>query len=617
MNGDIRADVYSTLQELRGLEPLKMLFWQQLSYDRVNQPLSRDDWPKGANQALSEDPVLFAQAGDFYIFYCRLASDRLRLTDERAVVNHLLRAYPYALFVFSDSSQDRWHFVNVKEGAGDAQAAEKRTVRRLLRRIAIGPEERLRTATERISMLDVATIPGDLFGLSPLMLQERHDEAFDVEAVTKAFYKDYRKVFDNLQNELRRQTQDPAWAHDYSLQLLNRLMFLYFVQRKRWLGDDPEFIGSFWQAYKTSGEPEDTFFENWLSVLFFEAFNDRYQDRHEYRSRFPREIHQALAGAPFLNGGLFTRNKLDEARAHYSVTMADNFFGTLFDSFQGSTPGFLERYNFTIREDTPFDQEVAVDPEMIGKVYESLVNITFEGIEEKDLRGTAGIFYTPRVEIDLMCRLSLVDWLANNLDQKDKRLLYELVFAYDPEDKHGADDEATGANLWPELDRLLGQLTVLDPACGSGSFLVGMLAVLDDLRERVNRQSGISETPYERRKRIIGQSLYGVDVMPWAVQVAELRLWLQLVVETELKPAELKFRPLLPHLSFKLRPGDSLVQEVGDIDFSRHGVHPDISTALKGQLTRLKGEKLKFYAADPDNPSRFRSEEALLIPSEK
>jgi len=118
MNGDIRADVRSTLQSLRGLEPLKVLFWQQLSYDRVNQPLSRDDWPKAANRALSEDPVLFAQAGDFCIFYCRLASDRLRLTDERAVVNRLLREYPYALFVFSNSNQDRWHFVNVKERAG-------------------------------------------------------------------------------------------------------------------------------------------------------------------------------------------------------------------------------------------------------------------------------------------------------------------------------------------------------------------------------------------------------------------------------------------------------------------------------------------------------------------
>ncbi|GAI40460.1 unnamed protein product, partial [marine sediment metagenome] len=263
---------------------------------------------------------------------------------------------------------------------------------------------------------------------------------------------------------------------DYSLQLLNRLMFLYFVQRKRWLGDDPEFIGVFWQAYKDSGEPEDTFFENWLSVLFFEAFNEKFQAGRSDRQHLPPEIRQALAMAPYLNGGLFTRNELD---ARHSFTVSDAIFRMLFDRFKGhkdpiaQTPGFLERYNFTIREDTPFDQEVAVDPEMIGKVYESLVNITFKGIEEEDLRGTAGIFYTPRVEIDLMCRLSLVDRLANNLGEKHKPLLYELVFAYEPEEKQAADDRATRANLWPELNRLLQEITVLDPACGSGSFLVG------------------------------------------------------------------------------------------------------------------------------------------------
>jgi hypothetical protein len=93
----------------------------------------------------------------------------------------------------------------------------------------------------------------------------------------------------------------------------------------------------------------------------------------------------------------------------------DTVFEMLFDRFDGQTPGFLERYNFTITEDTPFDQEVAVDPEMIGKVYESLVNVTVEGLEEQDQRGEAGIFYTPRIEIDLMCRLSLVDWLHHHL----------------------------------------------------------------------------------------------------------------------------------------------------------------------------------------------------------
>jgi 23S rRNA G2445 N2-methylase RlmL len=159
------------------------------------------------------------------------------------------------------------------------------------------------------------------------------------------------------------------------------------------------------------------------------------------------------------------------------------------------------------------------------------------------------------------------------------------------------------------INSLLREVTVLDPACGSGSFLVGMLTVLDDLQERTNRQLGIEEDTYTRRKRIIGQSLYGVDVMPWAVHIAELRLWLQLMVETEIHPSQLKFRPLLPNLSFKIRPGDSLVQEVGGINFSRHRAHLDIPTQLKGKLTQFKGEKLKFYNSAED--ARFRSEAAI------
>jgi type II restriction/modification system DNA methylase subunit YeeA len=117
------------------------------------------------------------------------------------------------------------------------------------------------------------------------------------------------------------------------------------------------------------------------------------------------------------------------------------------------------------------------------------------------------------------------------------------VFAYSIEEKSDADKRLSQANLWPRLDDLLQDITVVDPACGSGSFLIGMLQVIDDLSQRADAVIGRQETSYERRKRIIGQSLYGVDVMRWAVEVAELRLWLQLVIETELEPAELKFRP--------------------------------------------------------------------------
>ena len=99
-------------------------------------------------------------------------------------------------------------------------------------------------------MLDLESIHPDLFGLSPLTIQEHHDEAFDVEAVTKQFFEEYKAVFGILQDDLTRQTKNRSWAHDYALQFIHRCMFLYYIQRKRWLGEDTDFLQSFWESYK-------------------------------------------------------------------------------------------------------------------------------------------------------------------------------------------------------------------------------------------------------------------------------------------------------------------------------------------------------------------------------
>jgi hypothetical protein len=577
---EIQKSVLDILKNLRGLEPLKQLFWSELNYQRINQSLSRRGWADTAAKALAEDPVLFAGGGennDFHVIYARLASDRLSLGQERPVASRLLRDHPYTLFVFSNSSQDRWHFINIKYET----LTEKR---RRFRRITVGPEERLRTASERLSLLDLAPISRDLFGLSPLAIQERHDEAFDVEKVTEQFFGEYRIVFDLLQKDLSGQTKDKSWSHDYALQFLNRCMFLYFIQRKGWLGEDREFLRTFWESYKGTDQPINSFVNKWIKVLFFEAFNRKFHGGHRH---FPEKIKNTLSRAPFLNGGLFTENELD---TKHDFLITDNRFEQIFK--------FLERYNFTIAEDSPLDQEVAVDPEVIGKVYESLVNIS----EEADERGDAGIFYTPRTEIDLMCRLALVDQLSNHLGNDNRSLLYQLVFALEPDEKADADKAFSDAKLWPSLNHRLHEITVLDPACGSGSFLVGMLHILDNLQERANRHLNIKETPYDRKKRIIGQSLYGVDVMDWACHVAELRLWLALVVDAELTSEELHLRrePLLPHFTFKIRCGDSLVQEVGGINFGHIRQGPDIPNEIQSRITKLKTEKLKFYDNDPD-----------------
>ncbi|MBI5651742.1 MAG: Eco57I restriction-modification methylase domain-containing protein [Chloroflexi bacterium] len=601
-NSDIRQSIHDILRDLRNLDGLKQLFWSELNYERVNDPLPIRGWIDAATNALVENPLLFAASGnreDFHVLYARLNSEKLLLGLERPVISALLNEHPYALFVFSNASQDHWHFVNVKY---DTDAKR----RKIFRRIVVGPHERLRTATERISMLDVETMQKTLFGLDALAIQTAHDDAFDVEAVTEQFFGYYQVIFAQLQKDLRKQTRDAQWAHDFAQQFLNRLMFLYFIQRKRWLGDDTDFICNFWDTYKKSGAPKDSFYRDWLSVLFFEAFNNQFQAGRSDRKHLPKKFLDALALAPYLNGGLFAGNGLD---TKHPVKIGDDIFVALFDRFANQTPGFFERYNFTIREDSPFDQEVAVDPEMIGKVYESLVNVTTEGVETEDQRGNAGIFYTQRIEIDLMCRLALVDYLANHLGEKFKALIYQAVFAYDDADKQAADKALAQVKLWVPINELLRKLTACDPACGSGSFIVGMLMVVDDLQARANKQMEITETVYQRRKRIIGQSLYGVDVKDWAVRTAELRLWLQLIVETDLDAAEMKMQPLLPNLSFKLRVGDSLVQQVGGIIFNVDHAHSVVPAPLKRKLTALKEEKLKFY--NDVRSSKFKSEQAV------
>jgi hypothetical protein len=179
-----QQSVLDLLENLNGLDPLKELFWNQLNYDRVNQSVSRKGWNETASKALADDPLVFAGGGennDFKIILGRLDSDRVHLGMQRPVVNRLMRDFPYALFVFSNRDRDRWHFVNVKY-----DKEERR--RQLFRRISVSPGDRLRTASERIAMLDLASVGTELFGLSPMAIQQRHDEAFDVERVTKDFY---------------------------------------------------------------------------------------------------------------------------------------------------------------------------------------------------------------------------------------------------------------------------------------------------------------------------------------------------------------------------------------------------------------------------------------------
>ena len=419
-------------------------------------------------------------------------------------------------------------------------------------------------------------------------------EAFSVERVTEQFFEKYKEVFFKLREHLLKQRVSRKDSHEFTLQFLNRIMFIYFISKKNWL-ERTKFIDWLWSSYKELGKfDSNEFYEKWLKQVFLRAFNNR---SNEIKG-LPEEVLRVISNAPYLNGGLFRENTLDGL----NIQITDRMFKEIFE--------FFESYNFTIKEDMPLESEVAVDPQMIGYVYESLANVAEEIYDRNDL----GIFYTPRVEVDFMCRRSLVEYLSKNLSEIPKEKFYHLIF--NPiEERDKIESWFSKGDLWRKLEDALNNLSAVDPACGSGAFLVGMLNVVTELYRLVYKHVGSSLTDFALKNRVLQFSLYGVDVMPWAIHAAELRLWLQLIVETEFKKEELRQHPLLPNLNLNLRVGDSLVQEIGGISFNLRT--NNLKPHLKRKLEELKQEKRKYFenssTAKFKNPEGARKEEIRLF----
>lgn len=417
-------------------------------------------------------------------------------------------------------------------------------------------------------------------------------ESFDVEKVTKAFFDDYKTIFFKLRKSIQTSLVSPKGAHEYTLQFLNRVMFIYFISKKGWL-KYPKFMHWFWKSYKKDNKfGSNEFHEKWLNQVFFKGFNNQ---GHEVTG-LPQYVNEVITSFPYLNGGLFKENKVDKC----PVKIKDELFQKIFE--------FFEKYNFTIKEDMPFESEVAVDPQMIGYVYETLASLSSKDVdiytesEKKDdaeSRRKWGIFYTPIIEVDFMCRRSLVEYLDNNLSELPKKYIYHFVFDA-PGEFNDTEKYLTQENWWDQIEDILDNLSIVDPACGSGAFLVGMMNILGELYGKVYKHTDTDLDDYQMKYRIIQRSLYGVDVMKWAVDAAELRLWLQLIIETTIKGDELKKSPLLPNLNLNLRVGDSLVQEIGGISFNVRS--NEIDAKLKKKLEELKKEKASYF----ENPQRAK-----------
>ena len=403
-------------------------------------------------------------------------------------------------------------------------------------------------------------------------------ETFSLEAVTDEFYKEFKNKFDVLADSVQG-TENSELKQDFALLFAIRIIFLGFVQKKGWLGGNSKFLQDSWKEYHELGKT-NTFYTDWLEPLFFEALSSPPGLKVSYgHAPFSTETQKALQMAPYLNGELFKRKyDVDDVGLWIPDDAIQGFFN------------FLFQYNFTVEENELYDEELELNPEFLGIIFERITN------KEQ------GAVYTPRVEVDFMCRLALVKWLEHVTDI-EKKDLYRLFFReasareasaeYREQDDFSPDEIRT-------LIKCLQNVTICDPAAGSGAFEVGMLQVLDQVLENLySRQNTPRDlkintpTPFERKKAIIARSLYGVEAKRWAVWINHLRLWLTLFVDM---PDDFKesYQPLLPNLTFKVRTGDSLVQRIGNKTFPVQA-HVTLSPAIERRIRQLEQKKRDFF----------------------
>jgi len=513
-------------------------------------------------------------------------------------------------FVAPDAQSWRFSFVRMEyETKRDPKSGKIKPEERLTpaRRYSyiVGVDEECHTAQSLFLALLQDTIA------KPTLSQM--EEAFSVESVTKEFFAQYAALFAATQEALDAIVKKDAVIRadfaakgvstvDFAKKLLGQIVFLYFIQKKGWLGvakggswgDGPR---NFLRRLADNAIREKKcLFNDVLEPLFYDTLAT---DRTKTNDLWTNACwSQGICRIPFLNGGLF------EPLAGYEWEKTNVSFSNAIFSNQVKTPdgdtgsGILDvfdRYNFTVNEAEPLEKEVAIDPEMLGKVFENLI--------EENRRKGLGAFYTPREFVHYMCQESLINYLDNGLNrpakpreglavvvprkdveewirQSDQFAHYAAAIAAGTKGDHYPKPPDSIRKFAAEIDILLRDITVCDPAIGSGAFPVGMMTEI--VRARVALTPYFNDvaerTPYYFKRHAIQCCLYGADIDVGAVEIAKLRLWLSLVVDEEdvqqIKP--------LPNLDYKIVVGNSLV-----------GVEKNLFN--NEQFNRLEALKPKFF----------------------
>ncbi|SNR14420.1 Eco57I restriction-modification methylase domain-containing protein [Tenacibaculum jejuense] len=505
----------------------------------------------------------------------------------------------FATFKYEDVSNKHWRFSFIAYDSffEEGQVQTKETNPKRYTYVFGDTDETYRTAIDRFKELD------SKFQIKVKDIQD----AFAVEAMSKEFFDEYRETHyakfvkfltgEEFQKKGGKfqlvEVQNPSPflasvfngdkkdARDFCKKLLGQIVFLYFIQKKGWLGatntnykegnGDKNFIQNF---YKQAGE-NDNFYPLWLSKLFYDTLNKK-RDHDDFKMP-----DGSIVKIPYLNGGLFEK----ESKKFDHLVFPNELFTDLFE--------FFNRFNFTIYENSPEEHTIAVDPEMLGHIFENLLE------DNKD----KGAFYTPKEIVQYMTQESLIEYLVTHIGDDAKNGITQFV-------KQKNKEALTDTQL-KKIDRCLDDVKICDPAIGSGAFPMGLLHEIFALKERIAFDLGFKVwSPATVKENIIQNSIYGVDIEKGAVDIAQLRFWLSLIVdEDEPKP--------LPNLVYKIVVGNSLVgkfeDEIIEIDWStddtKAGFFAQELINEKTALLKTISEKQKqFFTADVNLKTSLKKE---------
>lgn len=406
-------------------------------------------------------------------------------------------------------------------------------------------------------------------------LERDVEDVFSIREITRSFYEEFGEIFrETLQDAIRNLKDPDENLNAYTRTVVNRVLFLMFIEEKGWLDGDVDYIENQYEAAKE--DPDKHLYHDLFEPLFFEALSNTDTTDHDFLGRIP-----------FLNGGLFERGDIES-----DVTIDEAFFDTLLDPEEdesGDPKGFLRRYKISLRESNPSEQELVVDPEFIGRIFEMFM--------QEDERSEVGAFYTPKPITAYMTKNALKQHILEQTELSHEQVV-SLV------SDHTAPDSLTETQA-DTVEDALRSASVLDPAVGSGAFIIAVLEELVAVAEALDdiRDNPDATDRFERKEEFIADNLYGVDIDAGGIELCKFRVWLHLMQDLNVSHEEFLDRNeelALPNLGFKFFVGNSLVGEHDPTRVDVGSYQETLTGGLESTLDEIHETRREFLTAHGD-----------------